>query len=196
MRWRDTLTGFGLCASVALSSCGSEKPTQPTSDITFVIAGAFSDTLNPEKGNLDPQDYPYPNLLGGTFFGTFSYSPVADVLETLPTWKSFQLSEVNIELRDRTGSVVFVIERSDNGMRILNDGSGAYLFFGQSSGTRLIPSDLRIYLNGHFSPNQPPNPDSLQVGNMFEGLMEVDGAENWTFWDVDVKWSSLKLVNE
>jgi hypothetical protein len=151
--------------------------------------GGFSGQYLPES------TYPFPQLLGGSFRGRFSYeSEATRILDN-----RFPYVSVEISIFDRNGSLLHTIDTGPS--HFVAGFGGLVLFFGASSGVEAInkPEDLRLVFNGPFPVTNPhpPNPSDLLAAKFspLDSIIEVDGAEG-SYWDLEVTSAELTVVPE
>ena len=146
------------------------------------ISGIFGDTIDSVHSNLPDSTYPFPQLRGGSFDGTFLYHSMASLDKSRTR---FPYEFVSIDIKDNTGLVVKNINTAPNGFVVLP--SFIQLSFGPSFGIPNSIEDLRVFLNGTFSIGPTPPPvDEIIAGVLNFGFLETDGNENFTYWDLPI----------
>ncbi len=185
---------FLLAHSAAWQTvCGAN--TLGSDTVVVRVQGEFG-RFNDQISNLPFNTYPFPQLIGGSFHGEFSYR--SDAVRFLD--RRFPFEHVNVSIYDKNGSFLHSIDSGPNG---ISAGYGEIAFnFGESFGVEAInvPEDLRIRFSGMFSADDehPPTIQTLSPARFqpFYSFIEVDGAEPFTFWDVDVVSAEITAVPE
>ena len=141
------------------------------------ISGTFDTSIHPThgiSGELPPSTYPFPQLLGGSFHGTFIY----DTLNLLP-WSA------SINIIDNTGITISSINvttfRNEWGL----------LYFGDS----FIPFALqRLEVSfGNQSLSALPSASELLSAEFTWGLIQTHTSAG--DWDLPMVNASLELLN-
>jgi hypothetical protein len=132
------------------SSAGTTTVTAYLYEIS--IAGTFGEAVR--TVDVPASSYPFPTMLGGSFDGVFVYD----------SWASrdsvdlrFPFVSVNINIRDRAGTILETIITAPNNFLVLP--TGLHLFFGP--GTPLNIDDLRLRFTGDFTLALPPPPPGV-----------------------------------
>lgn len=164
----------------------------------FVLGGTFAD--DGLFGNLPAKDYPYPELFGGSFQGTFTldrsrpavrYDEVVDVAE-------FDYINVSVSIKDRNGRLVHHINSGPNRLSVWE--GRMHVNLGHSVEPRSVykPEDLRLVFDSPLlSPGTMFPPYESFVGASFShGFIEVDGVQPFTYWDLEVQTAALAPIPE
>jgi hypothetical protein len=182
-----------LCAVIALAFSLTTQ-TVEAATVNGSVSGTFG-AFYASGSNLPEATYPYPDLInGGSFAGTFSFD--SNAIKTLYTGTRFAYLAVDIDIKDKFGSLLHTIDTAPNGFASFSDGS-LRLNFGESFGGDAIgnPEDLRLTFSGAFlnAAANPPSATAMNAATFDSGFVEVDGAVSSTFWDVWVDSATLQV---
>ena len=196
---------FRCLALVTFAIATSHANASPITGYLYKInvSGTFGTTIDPKGSNLPDSTYPFPEIRGGSFGGTFVYDSLA-FLDQQPPANSgrFPFVSVNINIFDNHGALANTITISPNNFGVTNHAIG--LNFGESVGPVNRIDDLRLQLDGDFTlalpppplhePGwgwfrdavAPPHPDEITAAALSSGFLETDGQVPFTYWDLPV----------
>ena len=176
-----------LCFSFVflLVGCGDDpQAPEAIEPLTILIEGALGDSL---FGNLPADSFPFPKLKSGTFSGWFSYFLEATPVDSFGSYLEYPFLDLSINIIDSTGVTIYMITSAPNRLRISADSTDKVgLLFGPSVGFPEVPGDLRIILGGVFA-GGPPSLQELQAATLSRSILETDGQDAFTFWDLLVE---------
>jgi hypothetical protein len=191
------VTTFGIAAPL--------KATLVTAYLHEIhLSGTFATTIDPNISNLPDSTYPFPQIRGGSFDGTFVYDSMASLDAPLSRGGRFPFVSVDINILDNQGAIANTITSSPNNFSVGNSFAG--LNFGPSFGRINSIDDLRLDLSGSFTlalppvPPElphgwrhlnvggiaPPPPSEITAGVLSLGFLETDGPLAFTYWDLPV----------
>jgi len=204
----------GLAASaffVTLLSLGitpQARATLITANLyEMKLTGNFGSSIDPNISNLPDSTYPFAQMRGGSFEGTFVYDSMARLDNSFEG--RFPCVSVNITIRDNTGAIAKTCTTSPNNFYVTP--TGLQLTFGPSVGIPNSIEDLRLFLTGSFTralpppPPEltdwgllsiwvvPPPPSEITAGVVNFGFLETDGTRAFTSWDLPVTSATISL---
>lgn len=149
--------------------------TIPSYASTFTVSGLFGD-FDDMFGNLNAVDYPFPELYGGSFSGSFDYDPLSTPVNVNTSFTEYAMTSVLVDIIDSGGTTINTITNlsplENNVFRLNNDGSGFGMIFGYSAGLIGTTEDLRLSFDSSAA--------------FVSGFLETDGVDPFTFWDLAV----------
>jgi len=175
-----------LAIFVALTSFGY---VQAGPVITVTLSGTLESGVDPGLSNLDPLTFPFPELLGGTFSGSFSYDSTDTDIGPGFT-ESYDFTNVNVSIFDNTAALFSTItDTADDELREIPGGK-LIAFLGDSAGPVLTAGDLRLVFLGGFDGTDDTAPSAAVMAAATlipsESFLEIDNAD-FDFWDIRVK---------
>ncbi len=175
-----------LMCAIAMCVLGNSNLAN-SAPILFNIEGTLGNSVYTYASNPPPPwNYPYPQLLGGSFTGSFSIDSNTSPTETNSLFNAYDYLSVDIKILDVLGNVVHTIDSGPNRLRVFHDGSRITTNFGESFGVFGLPEDLRIDFIGTFTTGStPPLPFELLTSTFSYGFLDVDDSL-WDGWEVDV----------
>ncbi len=202
----------GRCI-VILLSLGVIAPARATFVTAYFyemhVSGTFGPTIDPNISNLPDSTYPFPQMRGGSFDGTFVYDSMASLDNSFEG--RFPYVSVNINLFDNTGALANMITTSPSNFYVTNN--TLQLTFGPSFGVPNGIEDLRLFFDGNFTRNFPPPPPGLPDGwgdhnlwivppppseltaaSLNVGFLETDGNQDFTIWNLPVTSASITQI--
>lgn len=151
-----------------------------------IVVVNVSGTFGAEEdlfGNLPAETYPFPELFGGSFVGSFSYDA-----DAIPDGFTIDYQSVNVNIFGNDGTLIHTIDNGPNQFKVF-DGF-AIAAMGESGGPDAInmPEDLRLWFDGPFVSGVSPTAENMasSTPNAGNSFIEVDGEEAFTFWDLPV----------
>lgn len=165
---------------------------------TIAISGTFGGSAE-LFGNLSAGTYPFANMFGGSFQGTFSYDPNSTPVASNAFNTSYAMTSVSIDIIDNTSTIINTITNQlpeNNVLRSQNDGSGFNLIFGYSALLPLTTEDLRLSFTGSFAlTSGGPTITEINAASFVPypsgfSFLETDDA-NGDFWDLGVVSASI-----
>jgi len=171
----------------------------------FHLSGTFGTLIDPAISNLPNSTYPFPQMRGGSFDGTFGYDSMASLDEG-----RFPYTFASITLRDNSGLALKTITTTPNNFYVTSN--RMQFTFGPSAGIPNSVEDLRFALMGTFTQAIPPPPPELEdwgllnvgiappppsevlAGSFDFGFLETDGNRSFTYWDLPVTSFEMSLA--
>lgn len=153
-------------------------------------------------GNLPASSYPYSNLYGGTFSGSFEFDRLSPVSSN-SSFSSFDMTSVSIDIIDNLGTTINTITNQspeNNTLRAATDGSYINLVFGYSAGLIHDTEDLRLSFDSTLLTGTGFGPTASEINaSTFNtspntSFLETDGATAFTFWDLEVISASISAT--
>lgn len=158
--------------------------------ITFDVAGTFGNTFL--AGSNSSASYPFPNLLNGSFSGSFVVDDAAPRATGSATFSRFDFVSVNIDIIDNTSAVIHTIDSGPNQI-FVTDGSVSFRF-GESFGGDATgnPEDLRLTFDSAsiLGGDTLFNVGAALAGTFNSGFIETDSATSG-FWDLEVASATI-----
>lgn len=170
----------------------SAVPAQ-AAPVTFNVAGTFGSTFLPFS--LSSGSYPFPNLLGGSFSGSFTVDDAAPAAVNTTNFSRFAYTSVNIDIKDTSSSTIWNIDSGPNQIFVQN---GQFqLRFGESGGgsgdSIGNPEDLRLTFAESSILGGANFLDiaAMSAATFTSGFSEVDAAAGGS-WDLVVASATLE----
>ncbi|MDD5113780.1 MAG: hypothetical protein PHC94_07165 [Methylobacter sp.] len=153
---------------------------------TYSINGIFSDIVTTDNRDPISTTYPFPQLLGGSFQGEFSF----DLNDPKESDYTLGLRSVSIDVIAKTGELVRKISIMPVDNNFFNsDGDYVNFYFGYSAGILSDVIDLRVSFRGNLS---DPN------FSFSDGFLETDITaypdRNYS-WDLLVDSATLTHIS-
>jgi len=159
--------------------------------VTFNVAGSFGSTFLPFS--LPPGSYAFPNLLGGSFSGSFTVDDAAPAAQNFSTFSTFDYTNVNIDIKDNTSATIWNIDTGPN--RIFVQDGQFSLRFGESFGGDAIgnPEDLRLTFasSSILGASNFLDIAAMSAATFTSGFSEVDAAGGGS-WDLVVTSTTIE----
>jgi hypothetical protein len=128
--------------------------------------------------------YPFPEIRGGSFEGTFIYDEFASASQY-----RFPYHSLSLNILDETGQIANTIVTAPNGLFVQND--FIQITFGRSYQVYDAIEDLRLTFSGSFANlHQTPSPVELTSATFSEGYLETDQIPNHS-WTLGVTSATL-----
>lgn len=166
--------------------------------VTIRFRGKFEPHLDLTKGSLPEASFPFPNLLGGRFQGVVTLpagsTPVGGRGEYRYGADDYKYSRVAVEVIDATGEKVHDIGTGPNFFRRLDNHTLVSINMGPSVGQPGVPGDLRLNLEGFFTPHDgaPPTAAELNQASLRDGFVQIDAPSGTGYWVLDVSLVELR----
>lgn len=157
-------------------------PAHAENIVVVNVSGTFGQESD-LFGNLPVEDFPFPQLYGGSFEGSFSYDA-----DAIPDGFSIDYQSVNVEILANDGTLLHTIDSGPNTFKAF-DGF-AIAAMGESFGGDAVesPEDLRLWYDGPFVSGVTPSASVMATAtpNPGNSFIEIDGTEDFTYWDLPV----------
>jgi hypothetical protein len=171
--------------------------------INVTVEGEFGDESNmfPGYGNNDP--YPFEELYGGSFSGTFQFDN--ELLDSSNSYFNiFAMTAVSVDIKDNADNIINTISNQspqNNILRAAVNGSSIQMIFGYSFGIPNALEDLRISFSGNFltGANIGPsvsviNSSTIRTTNDTDSFIETD-TDNSNYWGLKVVGGTISAAS-
>lgn len=185
-----------LASIIAMSATLGFNIQEVYAENTVVVnvSGTFGEESD-LIGNLPIEDFPFPELYGGSFDGSFSYDS-----DAIPVGGfAIDYQSVNVDIFDNTGALIHTIDSGPNQFKVFDNFAIASM--GESAGPDAInmPENLRLWYDGAFVGGISPSASVMNdaTPNAAQSFIEVDGIDSFTYWDLPlISFTSIVDVGD